>query len=573
MAMKKRLGMGSGSRAAGVLGVVAAAGLALSACGSSVVSNNGGSSGGSSSGSGNTVLTLDGGNYGSITRNFNPFLPTSAAAQLAFTTMIYEPLVQYDGANASVSYPWLAKSTAWSNDNKMLTIHLRSGVKWSDGKPFTSADVVFTFDLLKKDSAINTNGISFSSVTAKGPDTVVMTFAQPSYAEYYYILGLTYMVPKHIWSSVDPTTYADADPVGTGPYTLSSFNSQGVTLTKNPDYWQKGKPAIDKLSFPVYDSNDSAAVALENGTVQWGGQFIPGVQKAFASKSSDNHVWQPGGSDNSLLTNLTTYPLNSLPLRKAISMTLNRPKISELGENGQEAPVTSMTGLVLPAEKGFLAPQYANDTFSVDPTKAMSILTAAGFKRSGSGPLMSPKGTPVKLTLIDPSAYTDFMADAQVISDELKAIGIQVTVQGISANEWQTDLDQGHYQLSIDYANGGPTPYYLYDSILDSKLSAPVGKNASGDYERWNNTATQAALKQFTTAGSDAARQKALAKIEGVMVNDLPVIPLFYSANWGQYSSKSFVGWPGPSNPYELATPSFPTEEVVVLRLQPTRGS
>lgn len=569
--MRNRAGARRGGWAAGAIGVTAAIALALSACGSSVAtSNNGPTPGGSGS---TSVLTMDGGNYGAITRNFNPFLPTSAAAQLAFTTMIYEPLIQYDGADASVSYPWLATSALWSNDNKTLTLNLRHGVKWSDGKPFTSADVVFTFDLLKKYPALNSNGITFSSVKAEGPDRVVMSFAQPSYAEYYYILGLTYIVPKHIWASVKPVSYSDPNPIGTGPYTLSRYSSQSVTLTKNPHYWQKGEPVVSTLEFPVYDSNDSAAVALENGSVQWGGQFIPGVMKVFAAKSPDNHVWQPGGSDNSLVTNLTDYPLNLLPLRRAISLALDRAKISQLGENGQEPPITTQTGLILPDQKSYLAPQYANDKFTVNTSKAMSLLKAAGFKRNGSGPLLSPKGAPVKLTLIDPSAYTDFMADAQVIADQLKAIGIQVTVRGISANQWQTDLNQGDFQLSIDYSTGGPTPYYMFDSILNHDLSAAIGKNASGDYERWNSPATQAALHQFTTAGSDAARQRALDSIEGIMVNDLPVIPLFYAANWGQYTTKNFTGWPSASNPYELATPSFPTEEVVVLRLRPKGSS
>jgi peptide/nickel transport system substrate-binding protein len=548
-----------------VVGAAAAVAMALSGCGSSVVTNGAGGS--------KSELTMDGGNYGSITKNFNPFLPTSAAAQLAFTTMIYEPLMQYDGANASVTYPWLAKSAVWSNDNKTLTMNLRPGVHWSDGKSFSSADVVFTFDLLKKYPATNTNGITFSSVKAEGADRVVMSFARPSYAEYYYILGLTYMVPQHLWASVNPVTYTNPNPVGTGPYVMDSYSSQGVTLTKNAHYWQPGKPTISKLNFPVYDSNDSAAVALENGTVQWGGQFIPGVMKVFADKSSDNHVWQPGGSDNSLVANLTDYPLNQLALRKAISLSLDRAKISQLGENGQEPPISTETGLILPDQQKYLAPQYAADKFTTDTTKAMAILRAAGFKRNGSGPLLSPKGTPVKLTLIDPSSYTDFMADAQVIADELKAIGIQVSVQGVSSDTWQSDLNEGHFQLSIDYSSGGPDPYYMYDSSLDSALSAPVGKNASGDYERWNSPATQAALREFTTAGSASARQQALDRIEGIMVNDLPVIPLFYAANWGQYSTKDYTGWPSASNPYELATPSFPTEEVVVLRLHPTSSS
>lgn len=543
--------------------VVAVAALAL-ASGSSASSSRGGSA--------SPPLTVNGGYDGAITDNFNPFLPTSAAVNLALTTFIYEPLIQYDGASSTKTYPWLAKSATWSNDDKTLTLDLRPGVKWSDGQPFTSADVAFTFDELKSHPSLNVNGITFQSIKTEGPHKAVMTFSAPSYPEYFPILGETYMVPKHLWAKVNPITFTNTKPVGTGPYVFSSYSSQGVILKKNPHYWQPGLPKVQELSFPVYNNNDSAAVALENGDVQWSGQYIPGIQKVFVAKSPQNHIWQPGGSVNSLVPNLTVYPLSLLPVRKAMSLALDRQQISALGENAQEPPVVNETGVILPAEKSFLDPALAHDSFNQNVTKAKSILKAAGFKWSSSGQLMSPKGTPVELTLEDPTAFTDFIADDQQIANQLKAIGMKVTVQGVAVNTWNSDLDTGKFQLSVDFGNGGstpPTPYYVYTGILNASLTAPIGKAATGDFERWNDPGTKAAFKAYANASSAAGRQKALDQLEGILANKLPVIPILYAANWAQYTTKNYVGWPTPSNPYQIATPNVPTSEVVILHLKP----
>ena len=156
-------------------------------------------------------------NFGPFSDSFNPLDTTSGLDSMAIENAIYEPLVQFDVLDASVTYPWLATSWHWSNGGKTLTLDLRHGVTWSDGKPFTSADVAFTFNLIKKYPALNTYGITFTNVQANGPDQVVLTFPHPEFSDFYYLTSQV-MVPAHIWAKVsDPTTWPDLDPVGTGP--------------------------------------------------------------------------------------------------------------------------------------------------------------------------------------------------------------------------------------------------------------------------------------------------------------------------------------------------------------------
>ena len=110
-------------------------------------------------------------------------------------------------------------------------------MKWSDGQPLTAADVAFTYNLVKKYADINLDGLDISSVSSAG-DTVTVNFPSPQYMNLEYIAGEA-ILPQHIWSTVgDPGKFTDPKPIGTGPYTLGSFSSQGITMTANPSYWQ-----------------------------------------------------------------------------------------------------------------------------------------------------------------------------------------------------------------------------------------------------------------------------------------------------------------------------------------------
>ena len=327
------------ARMAGLVTAVAAA-LALAACGSAASTASAPSS---------AALVSEGSPSGPLTDNFNPWAPTSALNTLGATAMIYEPLYQFDLAQPGTDYPWLATSYAWSDGGRQLTFTLRSGVKWSNGTPFTSADAAFTFGLLKSNPAINTNAIPLTGVSAPTSSTVVLTFSSPQYADFYYI-ATTYMVPRSVWRKIsNPATYANPKPVGTGPYLLSTFSPQEFDLTASHTYWQRGLPKAHELRYPAYDSNDSANVALASGTLQWAGNFITGLKQVYVSKDpAHNKYWFAPQNTVTLVPNLASGPTASLAVRQAISDAISRATISQDGEAGAEPPATSATGLVLP---------------------------------------------------------------------------------------------------------------------------------------------------------------------------------------------------------------------------------
>ena len=212
--------------------IAAAAGilaLGLAACGS----GSSGSGGGSSSTNSSATLTMESSPESTITQAFNPFVTTQAAYGMGATGLIYEPLIQFDLANPTVSYPWLATSYKWGNSGKQITFTIRSGVKWSNGSALTPADVAYTFDLVKANTSINLGGLTISSVSTSG-NTVTLTFPSPQYTNLEEIAG-TAIVPKAIWSKAgNPATYADANPVGTGPVHAAELHPAGVHAEEEP---------------------------------------------------------------------------------------------------------------------------------------------------------------------------------------------------------------------------------------------------------------------------------------------------------------------------------------------------
>lgn len=521
-----------------------------------------------SSNSGKGVVLTAEGDGTTPPDNFNPYLPTSADNEIAFTGLIYEPLLQFNLLKPNAITPWLASSWAWSNGDRTLTFQLRKGVKWSNGQPFTSADVVETFDILKKYPSLNTSGITFNTITATSPDTVTITFAKPSFPEFYYIAGTTYIVPKATWASVNPVTYMDKDPIGTGPYVLKSFSGEDIVVARNPNYWQK-EPVVSQISFPTASVTTDEAL-LSEGKMDWADGAFPNIKTIFANKSKYNVYWFPPGGLVDLVPNLTVSPLDNVDVRKALSLAVDRDEISTVGEYGYEAPATSPTGLVLPDDASLMAPQYKSLHLTQNDSKAMSLLEAAGFKKGPNG-FFEKNGKEISLTLTDPSNFPDYMEDDQIMETEFAKIGIKITVHGVSVNAWAADLDSGHFDLSTDYSNVGPSPYYWYDGLLDNKLSAPIGKTASGDFERWSDPKTQTLLSDYVTGTTTAARDNAIQGIEGIMVNDMPVIPLVYSAYWGEYRTNQLVGWPSAKNPYQIPF-TGPGMAVIMLHVRLRRS-
>ena len=501
------------------------------------------------------------------TCGFNPFNPS---VQFLSIGTVYEELVFVNGLKSGATTNWLASAYKWSNNNKTLAFTIRSGVKWSDGQPFSAADVLYTFQLIKKYPALDLNA-SWSvlrSVTQQG-NKVVFNFKTSAVPYFYYIASQTPIVAKHIWSSIkNPVTYKDTKPVGTGPYTMSSCSPQVTKYSKNPSYWQKGLPKIDTVYYPAFTSNDPANQQLASGEAQWGSQFIPNINRYYVSKSPDNHYWFPPLVNVSIFINLKNPILSNVAVRKAMAYAIDRKRVSQIGEYGYEPP-SNQTGIVTPTFSSWLDPKLAG-TVTYNPAKAKSILDQAGYKMSG-GVYHTPDGKSLSFRIINIGGYSDWVASVQVIQQQLKAVGIQITPENLSSTTYDANLYAGKYELAYSgNETGGPAPYYELRQLLYSKNSAPIGENATTNWERYENPAVDKLIDRYGGTTSSALQHSIVKKLEAVMVNEVPVIPVTEGVDWYQYNTKSLSGWVTQQNPYaKPAAYEHPDWGVMLLHLKP----
>jgi peptide/nickel transport system substrate-binding protein len=482
------------------------------------------------------------------------FSPYNATVNYDSFGPIYEELVFMDSLKDGATTPWLATKWAWSNNDRTLTFTIRNGVKWSDGKPFSAKDVVFTFNLLKKYPSLDLNSdwSVLSSVALSGSDQVVFNFKTGAVPYFYYIADETPIVPEHIWASIkNPVTYLDKTPVGTGPYTMSACSSANIQYKKNPNYWQPGLPKIETVNFPSYLNNNSANADLKNGTDQWGSQFMPSIKSYYIDANPKYyHYWFEPVYNVMIWPNLTN-PQLTLPVREAMSYAINRDEVSKIGEYGYE-PASNQTDIVKPTFASWYdsseASKYGN-AYSYDQAKAISILTAAGYKRGSNG-IFAKNAKPLSFTIINNGGFSDWVASVSVIESELKAVGIQVTPDNLSNTTFDTDIYTGHYQLAYDWDSGGPTPYYELRAILYSPNTAAVGQTAVSNYERYSSASTDALIEQYASTTSATVQHEVVDKLQQVMLSDVPVIPVTEAVDWYQYDTQHIGGWVTPSNPY-----------------------
>jgi peptide/nickel transport system substrate-binding protein len=510
--------------------------------------------------SGSLIVGVDNGSP-TFQDNFNPF----SANKRIGTTYMYEPLEYVNSINGAET-PFLATGHTLKGDNE-VDFAIRTGVKWSDGKSFGPADVVYTFDLLKRVPALDSLGIwaHVKSVTAAG-NTVKVIFTSAD-VPFVQQVEQQLIVPQHIWSTIkNPTTYTNTKPIVTGPYVLGTFNPNEYTLTKNATYWQADKVAAAKIVFPALTGNQQSQLQLSRGGYDWATLFVPNVKKTWVSKAAGNAFWFPPGGTISLFLNLTKAPYNNTAFRQGLSDALNRSEIANKAEDGYVQPA-SQSGLLLPNLQKWLDPSLPNKgVVTQDTAKAMQLFAQAGYTKKGSN-LVDKSGKAVTMTIETPNGFTDWLEGAQTLQQQLKAVGISVTIRSPEYAAYTEALQNGTFDAAIGSFGGTGNPYLDFFNTLSSKQTAPVGKPAASNFSRFSDPATDKLLDKLQSETNASQEQTSVSALEHVMFTQVPVLALWYGGTWGEYSTKAFSGWPTAGNPYAPPAPYGSPPLMIVTHL------
>ncbi|MEO7979779.1 MAG: peptide ABC transporter substrate-binding protein [Sporichthyaceae bacterium] len=511
--------------------------------------------------------------------SLNPFTGIVASAYEMYQ-MNYETLTDYGQKDFSTQ-PALAESWETSEDGLTWTYHLRPGLKWSDGQPLTSADVVYTFNRVINGKYEQTNYGNYvaaiTSVKATDDTTVVFTVKQPTPVMLHLYV---YILPEHVWKGIDEKAVrkfanepGPGGVVGSGPYVVTEHQKgQFLRFKANPHYYG-GQPKVDEVVFRVFQNDDSLAQALKRGEIDFADDLganvfqslegAEGVTTVDARYSGFNEIAFNAGAalDDGTRIGDGHPALEDPKLRVALSYAVDKDALVQRVYGGHATPGDSF----IPSLYQSLHYDPGATAYTFDPQKAGQLLDDAGY-RKGSGGIRTMPGGGRKLSfrLYGRSNSPESQQAVQFVAGWFRDVGIEVKPKIVSEDALTEIIGQGNfdlfewgwvvepdpnYQLSTftcanrSYKDGGEVYANLSDSFYCDKEYDRLNALQAGQIDPAERAAT---VKQMQKLVYDAA----------------PYIITVYYDNPQAYRSDRFTGFlpqpdPGGSLLFQYGTYSY----------------
>lgn len=417
-----------------------------------------------------------------LDKSLDPHLAVTAGTKEVLFN-IFEGLVKPTPDDELV--PAVAQSYQVSDDRKVYTFTLRDGVTFHSGEAVTADDVIYS---IKRCAAAEGDKkplveafSNIQSVESPDPRTVIITLSQPD-NEF-----LSYMT-----TAIIPRSYANQDtaPVGTGPFKFVSRTAQdSVVLEKYDGYW--GTPAyLDRVTFKIIENADALVLALQSGAVDLcthltSTQISQLDEAAFTVREGTMNLVQ------AMYLNNAAAPLNNEKVRQALCWAVDKHAVIDLVSDGHGKAIGSSMYPTLS--------KYFDDTltdyYTQDPAKAKALLAEAGY----------PDG--FDLTITVPSNYQPHMDTAQVLAEQLKAVGVNAKIKPVDWNTWVSDVYVGrNFQATVV----GVDASYMNARALLERFTAGYGKN----FINYSNADYDALFQKALAEGDDAKRAELYRQME-----------------------------------------------------------
>jgi len=431
---------------------------------------------------------------------------------------IFESLLTY--SHTLEPQPSLAKSWQVSENRLTYSFQLQQGVNWHDGQPFTADDVVFTFtEILKNSARIRTLINSIESITAPDAHTVVFQLKRPwSAFMHVHDIGSGPILPKHIYQGKDLATHPlNNAPIGTGPFKFAKWERGSfIELVRNPDYWQKGLPYLDGITYRIIPDAASRRVAMEQGQIMqlMQNEYEPSdLQRLkknpqLQSFTKGSEFWSP---ISWIEFNNTVAPMNDKRFRQAIMYGIDRKFIMEKILFGQGVLAT---GPIHPDIRF-----YTSDVlqYSLNQQKAIALLDDMGLKPDA-------KGVRAKISLIPRPYGEQFRREAEYIKQALAKIGIAIHIESVDIATWVRRMGNGEFQMvgNSVYQYGDPA-IGVARTYICSNIKKGVAFSNTAQY---CNQEIDELFSKAETA-PDEERAALYAEIQKILAEDLPVLWLY----------------------------------------------
>ncbi len=486
------------------------------------------------------------GNFNAYSTNFDSFG--------IYYDLLQQPLAKYLWATQSW-YSILATSWAFSKHDNTFTVHLRKGVKWSDGSTFTSKDVLDTFLLGKLMNWVVWSYVD--KITTEGPYTVVFHMNNPSIVVQEYVLHQN-IFPASTYGplAAQVTSLLKTDPnltsqkaknltvtlqqlspktmIVDGPYQvdMSKLASASATLTRNPTAWDAKVVKFNSIVLWNGETPTVTPVVLAK-EMDYGTYGFPQATAAQFKKIGLTIASPPTHSGPAILFNWKVYPFNLPQVRQAITYAINRKQNATAAMGPYYSAVKYEVGFADQQVTQWMTKSAISklNPYNYSPAKAAKLLESVGFKKKG-GEWYTNKGKPMSYELIVPQEYADWLGAAQDAANQLTKFGIKVTVRGITFTQEPINIRQGQFQMAINgWGAGDIFPHFAYVNDLESfdpplaqgpGMSMPLTQKVAG----MGTVNLQQLIVQSGKGLDAAAMKKAVTKMALAFNTNMPVIPL-----------------------------------------------
>lgn len=437
--------------------------------------------------------------------NLQPDAKVNDAAY-AIDQNIYNKLVTIDyhyNVVPDTAYKWTVSSNGLN-----YTFYLHNNIKWSDGVPYTSADVVWTLNHIVKDQGSVAANLPIAKATALNTYTVRVTLKHRDAAFLGFLSWYgTFILPKHIYAGTNWLTNPNNEhPVGTGPFTFQSWTKgQSITLMANKNYF-KGAPQVGKVVFTFVPDSSTALQDLLNGSTDIDTNSVPYTQVPGLRKNPKLQVKLITYPDYAYIDpNVQKKPMSDVKFRTALSYAIDRSQVAEKATSGIWPVAEGMYPPVISwaYNKNARLPAYS-------PSKAEQLLTAAGYKPNAQGVRAS-----VNLVVFNSPPFPDI---ATLVKDNLAKVGINVNLVELDINTWTQRVGTDHdFDLALLSGFQGPDPDALMGRI------GPGGTENNG---RFDDPRIDKLLLKGEELTDRAQRAAIYKQVQSLMIQDMPIIPI-----------------------------------------------
>lgn len=398
-----------------------------------------------------------------------------------------------------------------SQDGRTYTFKLRQGVKWQDGRPFTAADVEFTWKMITDQKLPVPSRVVWADVTkVETPDvhTIRFHFGKPNLA----FLGTVasdrgYIVPKHLLEGKDIATLDfNRKPVGTGPFVVKEWvGGSHVLLARNPGYWEADRPALDEVLVRILPGTAAQRAALQRGEADLQ-LHVPTADVAFVKGLADYKIVpQPSYAWWHFWLNNEDPILKEKAVRQALAHSLDKAGIA----------TAVMGGLVSPLHAVIPPAHWAHNrsvkTYATDPSRAQQLLDDAGWKM-GAGGIRQKDGKPLSLEILNIAGEAERQQVVQIVQAGWKQIGIDAKIKTIDGPAFPPTMGKGDFQVAYGWFGEEQEPVF----------NLWLGTN----WQRYRNETALELLRQALTTPARSKRLELIRNFQTHAAEDVPTLPV-----------------------------------------------